>query len=548
MRDMERSCRQVGWVVGFFSVCISSSSTAWAAEVPVTDATELLDAIANASPGDEIILSPGVYNIGNKVNCSTPGTLDEPIIVRSATPLAAEIKFDTVEGFAASAAHWQFLDLDIEGVCADDNTCEHAFHITGAADNVLIRGVRAHGFNAHIKGNGAEVGMMGERVFPDDVVVEYNEFFNPAPRNTGNPVTPIDVVGGYRWIIRGNFIHDHAKGGGNGVSYAAFLKGNSRDGLFERNLIACEWLHQGQIRLGLSFGGGGSGPDNICEDGTCTPEHQNGIMRNNLILNCPSDVGIYINEGQNSRIYNNTLFATTGIDMRFPATTGEVRNNLLMGKIRERDGSSFMKSSNVEDATLGDFMAWFTDPAQADFSLLDGAVFVDQGEFLDVVTDDYCTNDRNDGTHDIGALEYDGDPQCATEQPFIPPDDPSDSDSDSDTTDGTTDGTTDTTDGTTGEPTTGGESETTTTTDTGSDSDQTTSDGTTAGPTTGDDTTTLPTTGDGATAGTGATPTDSGMEEGGEGCGCNTPGQQPLAWFSASLLVWIAGRRRRAQE
>jgi high frequency lysogenization protein len=47
-------------------------------------------------------------------------------------------------------------------------------------------------------------------------------------------------TGGRRWQLRGNFIHDHAKGEGNGVSYAAFLKGNSRDGLIERNLVICE--------------------------------------------------------------------------------------------------------------------------------------------------------------------------------------------------------------------------------------------------------------------------------------------------------------------
>src|SRR5262249_23359599 len=155
-----------------------------------------------------------------------------------------------------------------------------------------------------------------------------------------NPVTPIDVVGGYRWVIRANYIHDHAKAQDNTISYAAFLKGNSRDGVFERNLVVCEMLHSGQIRLGLSFGGGGSSPDNICEDGTCNPEHQNGIMRNNIIAHCPADVGIYVNEGQNTLIYNNTLYDTAGIDMRFATTTGEVRNNLLGGDIQNRDGAT----------------------------------------------------------------------------------------------------------------------------------------------------------------------------------------------------------------
>src|SRR5690606_6773475 len=219
---------------------------------------------------------------------------------------------------------------------------------TGDAEHTWIHHNRAHGFNAHIKANGTDTGPQGERVWPDDVIIEYNEFFNETPRDTGNPVTPIDVVGGRRWLVRGNYIHDFAKAQGNNVSYAAFLKGNSRDGVFERNLVVCEQLHTGFVRLGLSFGGGGSSPDSICEDSTCDPEHQDGIMRNNIIAKCPADVGIYVNEGANSLIYNNTLYATTGIDMRFASTSGEVRNNLLMGQIRNTATATALFAINLE--------------------------------------------------------------------------------------------------------------------------------------------------------------------------------------------------------
>ena len=77
-------------------LCVVAAK-AHAAEVPVANSDELLAAISGATPGDEILLAPGVYNLGSKVSCNTAGTEDEPIIVRSATPLAAEIKFDTVE-------------------------------------------------------------------------------------------------------------------------------------------------------------------------------------------------------------------------------------------------------------------------------------------------------------------------------------------------------------------------------------------------------------------------------------------------------------------
>ena len=176
----------------------------------------------------------------------------------------------------------------------------------------------------------------------------------------------------------------------------------------ERNLVVCELLHSGQVRLGLSLGGGGTSPDSICEDGACKPEHERGTLRNNLIVNCPADVGVYVNAGADTKIVNNTLYNTAGIDMRFAQTTGVVANNLLNGKIRDRDGGTSMKMNNLAELSLDEFAAWFADPGAFDFTLKDGAAIVDQGVALPEVTDDYCGNDRDDGMHDIGAIEYDG--------------------------------------------------------------------------------------------------------------------------------------------
>ncbi len=376
--------------------------------VPVGSTQELIDAIGDALPGHVITLAPGTYDVDQNLSCVVDGTAAEPIVVRADQLGDALIRFDAVEGFKVSGAHWTFENLDIEGVCSTHSACEHAFHLFGDADFVQIRGNRMHEYNAMIKSN------ITSGAFPDDVVVEFNEFFNSTVRNTSNPVTPIDIVGGRRWQVRANLIADFGKGQGNGISYAAFLKGNSKLGLFERNLVICELNHTGGIRLGLSFGGGGSGPSSICEEGTCTPEHEDGIMRNNLIVNCPDDVGIYLNEAADVRIYNNTIYNTTGVDVRFTASVAELRNNILSGQIRERDGGTAIEGVNLESVSLGEFAAWFTDPANADFGLLDGSSFVDLGETLAEVLADYCANGRDDGSTDLGAVEYDGDGPCDT--------------------------------------------------------------------------------------------------------------------------------------
>jgi MYXO-CTERM domain-containing protein len=521
------------------------SPLAGAADIPVADTQALLDAIAAAKAGDTIILAPGTYEVHqSKIACEAAGTADQRIVVRASEPGTAVIKFDAVEGFHVRGPFWEFDGLDIEGICADDNDCEHAFHVTGNAESTWIHHTRMHGFNAMIKGNGEPIGPNNSYVWPDDVVIEYNELFNPAPRNTGNPVTPIDVVGGQRWILRGNFIHDHAKGGGDNISYAAFLKGHSKDGIIERNLVACELLHTGQIRLGLSLGGGGTGPDSICEDGACKPEHERGIVRNNIIVNCPADVGMYINAGADSKILNNTLFNTGGIDMRFAQTTGLVQNNLLMGKIRDRDGAITTKMNNVVEATLDDFMSWFVAPGLFDFTPLDSSAFLDLGLAAPEVTDDYCTNDRDDGKPDIGALEYDDDyyngGACGG-FPFDPgdPGDTTGTSGDTSTTDATTDdpGTSDPSAGTDPTSTTNGTNSTdpgTTGDDPTGGSDATTNDpGTTGGTATSGDTAAS------ASGTDSSTPAD-------DDSGCSCRSDPTPASTGLLALALLALRRRRS--
>ena len=140
-------------------------------------------------------------------------------------------------------------------------------------------------------------------------------------------------------------------------------------------------------------------------------------MRNNIIANCPQDVGIYLNAAANTRIYNNTLYNTTGIDVRFPASTADLRNNVLSGAIRNRDGGTSTQAANRAGVTPAQWTSWFLNPAGADFTLLDGSQIVNLGQILAQVPDDYCGNLRDDGVPDLGAVEYDGDGACNTTQP-----------------------------------------------------------------------------------------------------------------------------------
>lgn len=390
-----------------------------AAVVPVDSVPALRAAVQAAAPGDEIVLAPGVYAITGNITATAAGSEAAPITLRAAARRSAVLRFDSsgsaVEGLRIIAPWWRLEGLVIEGACSDDSACEHAIHLAGNADHFVLRDSELRDFNAQIKSNGEIIS--GTRVFPDDVLIEGNLLHDTRIRATDNPVTKIDVVGGRRWIVRGNEIADFGKGAGDQVSYGAFLKGNSRDGLFERNLVRCTHQVPGGVRIGLSLGGGGTGAS-YCEEGSCDTEHQNGTLRNNVILDC-SDVGIYLNKAANTRLAHNLLHATSGIDVRYATSTAELWGNLLDGRIRNRDGGSHVSHGDWSQVPEADFVAWFQDPAQADFRLRPaGSVLRDQGEPLAFLADDFCGAPR-DVLPDIGAFEFNPQVACDTRHPAM---------------------------------------------------------------------------------------------------------------------------------
>lgn len=307
---------------------------------PVASNEELLRAMAEAVPGHVITIAPGTYRFRHAVTATRRGVAGVPITVRAAQPGSVTIEFETVEGFLVRAPHWRFENLVVQGVCRDDRWCEHAFHVVGGASHFASVNNTIVDFNAHIKVNGAN------GVFPDHGLVESTTLTNTRPRQTRHPVTPFDLVGASDWTLRGNLITDFIKAGGDRVSYGAFAKGGGARTVFERNVVWCEARLRGQPgqRIGLSLGGGGTEKP-YCRDGKCINEQQDGVVRDNLVASC-SDVGIYLNSASNSSVEHNTLLDTTGIDVRFAASSATVDGNLVDGPVRSRDGGVLRMQDN----------------------------------------------------------------------------------------------------------------------------------------------------------------------------------------------------------
>ncbi len=381
-----------------------------AADVAVSDVAQLRAAIQAAQAGDTITLADGTYVSSSDFSCSANGLTQQPIVVRAANRGGAVIESSSTEGFKVSGKHWHFVDLVMRGTCASDSSCEHAFHVTGDADGFTLRGNQVVDFNAQLKANAAQVSGVWQT--PDQGHIEGNELYDTRARNTGNPTTKLNIDTGDDWVVRGNFIHDFQKGGGDGISYGAFMKSGGRRGVFERNLVICQTAsgHTGGTRIGLSFGGGGTGAA-FCAPAfnantPCDPEHTDGQLKNNIVVNC-SDVAVYLNKATNTKVLNNTFIATNGVDYRFATSTGLAQGNLMTSVVRARNGGTFTGVENVTNVSVATFDGYYTAPLAGDLRVT-GDVASLQGVVaaLPEVQLDYCARTRPTGTRTVGALEH----------------------------------------------------------------------------------------------------------------------------------------------
>ena len=338
----------------------------------VTTAEQAWRAIADAAPGDVITLLPGDYALRATVYTRAAGSAAAPIVVRAARPGSVRIAVEVGEAFAVNAPYWRFENLTLRGACRYDDACDHAFHVVGKAHHFVARNNTIQDFNAHFKINGEG------HAFPDHGLIEANTLGNAAARNTAHPVTPIDLVAGSDWIVRANLIHDFVKAGGDRISYGAFAKGGAERTVFERNVVLCEAAlggHPGQ-RIGLSFGGGGTGKP-YCRDGRCITEHDAGTMRSNLIAGC-SDVGIYLNSAANTRLTDNTVLDTAGVQVRFATSGATLDGNLVDGPLRADEGGILRAGDNLSTDIAWLYLGWhpqralFADPARLDLRWRDG--------------------------------------------------------------------------------------------------------------------------------------------------------------------------------
>ncbi|MCF8474083.1 MAG: hypothetical protein K9G26_05235 [Emcibacter sp.] len=389
----------------FFTTTVSSSS-------------ELFAAIKKASADDVIVVTAGEYVIkAHNIPLLRSGYKDHPITLRAEKLGDVTLYLNTLEGFYVAGAYWKIENFIINGACKNDAGCEHAFHVVGNGHHVILENNIVKNFNSHVKiGN-----VKGKS--PDFGVIEHNIFYNDAPRKTDTSVTLIDVVNVSDWRVSNNIIADFAKLYSDNTSYAAFFKGGSKGNIFEKNLIMCEWQHKGGIRVGLSFGGGGTAAQ-YCPNKDCSTEQFGGIIRNNIIMNCPRDVGIYLNKSADTLIHNNILYNTHGIDARYETTTARIFNNVIDGRIRNRNGGTHQAQNNVMSIMKAIKLDSITEeiyqnPALGNFEPRHSEDLKMQGVSARNLGEDFCGHEHPERQSDIGPVNLQSGEKCSMNLDFI---------------------------------------------------------------------------------------------------------------------------------
>lgn len=299
--------------------------------ISVTDTATLKQAFIDVKAGQTVYLATGVYELNKPLSTVLDGTESNPITL-TASPYSKIIVNSDV-GLKIKHSHWYVRGIRFYGGCESHSLCEHAIQLVGGISNVKIAHSSFVDFNAHIKSNGIQFNKDAPRAFPRNIIITNNHFTNNSRRNTGNPVTPIDIVGGDSVQILNNFIADFAKSGGNKTTYGAFLKGGGSNGVIKGNVVACvdklPVKHIEDIRIGLSLGGGTTGIG-VCQSSDCSYEHEGGVIEGNTIINCAYDPAIFINKASHSMVKNNTLVNSCIIQVKQSSNTTLKANQILL--------------------------------------------------------------------------------------------------------------------------------------------------------------------------------------------------------------------------
>lgn len=391
-----RTTDAVGNVSGLSNSASATIATPTADAVTVSSLSALQTAIDGAPAGGRVItLAAGTYNQTTPINITGKNN----ITIRGA---GSNYTATVVKGLGIndSALDINFKVNDSDYVTFKNMTIQDSYY-HAIQVNLGSKYFHADGLKTWDNGEGGfktTFDLNSGKGYTDYGIIE-NSLIGYTTSGMRSVVEGVDLIASKGWIVRGNRV-ENAKTSNNGGGYGIFAKGNSIDTIFENNVIVGSFV-------AMSFGGGGTGAT-FFRNQDQTYEHRGGIIRNNIVFGA-TDTGVYLNKANGYKVYNNTILNTGSgvgaIEPRFAGTSGEVRNNLMTGTVKNRDSGTSVASNNITGATA----SWLVDPAGGDYRLhpFNGMAARDVGMTLaDVPTDMYGEARPYGSAYDVGADEF----------------------------------------------------------------------------------------------------------------------------------------------
>ena len=364
----------------------------------VKSSGELQSALRRAPPGATVLIADGEYLLDRSLDISVPnlvlrsrsgdrdkvtlrcGGMDEERVGSALSVSASDVTIaDLTVGWVGNHG------VQVRGEKGASRTVLHNLRVVDAGQQ-LIKG--SFGYTDQ---------------YADDCLVACSllEYTRHAPSDYTNGV---DVLGGNNWIVRDNrFVNIRGpESGGWKAGPAILFWANSSGTVVERNVVVD--CYRG-IALGI-----GAGVSRFARERDRRYDHQQGVIRNNVVVNRNewADEGIEVNACRDVTVEHNTVLnegkLSWSIGLRFPMTTGRVRNNLTNRRIALRNNAKAEMSGNVSKAQSD----WFIDAENFDLRLArPNLPAVDTATPLAGIDLDAARQPRRRGkTVDAGAYEY----------------------------------------------------------------------------------------------------------------------------------------------
>lgn len=387
-----------------------------AAVVEITPSGDLRAAIAALRPGDELVLTGGVYSFNSRFNITVVGEQNQPIVIRAKTGENALIQMNTGSQNILEVQNSRYLTLrglrftggshGIRLMSSSDITIEEceifetgdvaiSANSGGTYENLVIR--RNHIHHTNGTGEGMYLGCNNDACRVRNSVVEWNYIHhtNRAGVEQGDGIEIKEGSSGN--VIRHNVIHD--------TKYPGILVfstiGNGPPNVIEGNLIwntddygiqaAANAIIRNNIVLGSSIG---LQPHQAGSPANITVAHNTFVGGNLEVRGVTGPI----------TIANNAVYPSSGAAIRL--ISGNTSLVTVVGNVGTGGLSGGSGGFTTGKGLSGDFVNGHQNGAPPiDLFPREGSALVGAGAAAHVAEIDFNGTPRN-GAADVGAYKY----------------------------------------------------------------------------------------------------------------------------------------------